>query len=202
MCTVDVRPPWSLFAVFTMLLAATGCSMKLPYHTPLPAASMRGAVQLSVEDSREEDRGGDDSHNVGVVRNGYGMPFDVDADDDRDPVDVIGDLVADSLRAAGFEVTADAAAPLLVVYFDELWCDGMMHYRVNVRLRLGLAAGPGAEYAWTLTVEHNEGTTLMASMAELDEAYEKALDAAIDDLVRAFGGADFQGVCQALAGGT
>jgi hypothetical protein len=195
------QPPWPLIAVAAVLWTASGCSMKLPYHVPDPASSTRGAVQLSVEDSREADHGGDDSHNVGIVRNGYGMPIDVDADDDRDPIVVVGQLVTDSLRAAGVEVTSDAAAPLLVVYLDEMWCDGMMHYRVNVRLRLGLAPGPGSEYVWRLTVEHNEGTTLMWSMSELDEAYEKALDAVVEDLVAAFDSGAFGGAYQALVKG-
>ncbi len=130
-----------LLPVAVVLLAAimAGCASLEIEHNPIePMPQKKGSVALEVNNVREVEKGADDEYVVGRMRNLYGMPFPLEADNSM--VEAMEALFTDALAAAGYEVVDDAPTTV-VVDINLFWMDGYMGYQIDAKLTVSTNTG-------------------------------------------------------------
>jgi hypothetical protein len=107
-----------LFALTASLLTVTGCVIgaEYDYHTLRPqlqrATPSACVIASAVQDQRVEIRTGDKEPDfVGLLRGGYGNPFDVGTASERPLAEDLSGVVGQALTRAGYRVHTVPLAP-------------------------------------------------------------------------------------------
>ena len=118
--------------------AAPKMPHKLRYKAELDHADYSRTVRLAVVDAREATRGGDEPEKLGVVRNTFGVPWELV--NKGDPVDeYVRGWLSDLLAQHGIAVLATEDQPELRVLVEQFWfAGGGTYVRLDVALRMEL----------------------------------------------------------------
>jgi hypothetical protein len=178
------------------LIALTGCAngMRLAYTKPTMAESKKGKLSVSISDQRVANRGGENPLVVGQARNAVGMPFAIKAAPNREPTQVVKELIADCLAAAGYEVVGgDADAPQLDAVLKVFWSDGYQHSRMAMVVPMELKRHETSAPIWRYTLDINTGFTWRsAGFSQFNRGFDNMLNTAKDRLIEQFQHNDFK----------
>jgi len=191
-----------VLAVVTLVWISSGCggSMKLAYQSPPRGAADKGMISVVVHDLRPPKRGGDNPYVVGTLRNAFGMPFPVKAASNREPSQVVAELISECLQAAGYRVVDQSGeVPQLSATLEQFWSDGYQHNRLWVIMPLDLRGGESSAPVWSKELKVNEGwTAKTAGFRQMNSGYNKLLETTRDELLREFNSSYFREKYQSL----
>ncbi|MGH8292701.1 MAG: hypothetical protein ACRESA_04435 [Gammaproteobacteria bacterium] len=155
---------WGLLAAVAML---TACSYAMPYESTvvLPETGDAKLAVATVDERPYVLNGKNPPEYVGIIRGGYGNPFNRDTDDGKPLADDFSASIANSLTAKGFQVitisTPPASSPaaalqilqhsgahrLILVELRDWQSDTMINPTVNCDVTLHIYDSSGRELA-------------------------------------------------------
>ncbi len=178
-------------AVLTLVFMVSACAKLTLKHTPLtPADASVGSVSLLVNNDRPKDHGAENEKHVGDLRNLYGMPIGLEAENSL--VDAVKALYTDALKNAGYLVTEDAPAQV-VVDIAIFFLDGYMGYKMEATFKVKANKGDSAVWETEITKSHGFGHM---KNQDLYDAYDKFMDMIAVEAVAAFKTPEFQAAVQ------
>jgi hypothetical protein len=165
--------------LFGALLLAAGCSGLQVKYKPSTAAAPAPttSVALQVVDGRPADKL-QNKKEVGQVRNGVGIPFGLDDQDENVVPRTVTEATNDALKLAGLGTLGGQKR--LVATVTEFWMDGFMGYKAAVTVRYALLAASG-QPLWTQEVKGAAGGTSFGSTGPNSMA-QKLFAEALTDL--------------------
>jgi hypothetical protein len=191
-----------VFAALTLIWIPSGCGggMKLAYKSPPRGVADKGMISVVVDDRRPANRGGDDPHVVGTLRNAFGMPFAVKAAPNREPSQVVAELISECLQAAGYRVVDQSAdAPRLSAALEQFWSDGYQHNRLWVVMPLDLRGNGSSAPVWSKELRVNEGwNAKTVGFRQMNSGYNRLLETTKNELLREFNSPQFREHYQSL----
>jgi uncharacterized lipoprotein YajG len=179
------------------IVLLNGCSttMKLNYTKP-PIDTMnridKGAISVIVNDRRPPEEGKNDLTRVGTIRNTFGVPFPLRADADRQPPQVIKELVSDCLKASGYEVV-ESSNNVAHLFVDLLsfWSDGYQYNKMYMSMTTELKNDPDASPLWSYELKSDAAVPWTIGYGQMDKGFTKLLEDAKKKLLAQFKSSEF-----------
>jgi hypothetical protein len=184
----------SVALILVMTFLSCSNALQLTYQKPPTAGAMKGPLYLKVDDARPADKGGDKPLTVGIVRSGFGIPYDIMAASHREPAIVAKEMISECLMSAGYQVVSDPSVPHMSAQLTSFWSDGYVHNRIVMKMPLDLKKSADTAPAWTYDLDVNTGFTPMgAGFSQFNRGYNQMLNEAKDKLLEQFKSTEFEG---------
>jgi hypothetical protein len=175
---------YSVFFLKAVLIACVmafvgGCTsgLMLQYDKPPFKDMNKGVLNVVIDDQRPPEQGGDEPLRVGTIRNAFGMPFSLNASEEREPSKVIKELVTDCLKASGYKVAEKPGSmPQMHVVLKTFWSDGYQHSRAWTSIPVALKKDGQSKPVWEHTFEANTGATWTVGAGPIEEAIDFMLE--------------------------
>ena len=184
----------ALFLLISILLS-NGCSttMKLKYTKPPINHLDNGVISVVVNDQRSPEEGKIDHTRVGTIRNTFGVPFALRADEDRQPPKVIKELVSDCLKASGYDVgESSQKAAHLNIELRSFWSDGYQYNKMYIAMLMELRKDPNAPPVWSNELKSDATVIWTMGYGQIDKGFTKLLEETKEKLMALFGSSEFQ----------
>lgn len=163
-----------------------GCVKLVVKHSALqPSSDKLGAVSLTVTNSRDKDRGGDNVKMVGRVRNLYGMPIKTEAENDI--FAAIKVAHTDALASAGYQVV-DGAPTQVIVDVKDFFMDGYMGYKIDFSASIKTVGG-ATPFETNLTDSHGFA---FKKLDDMNVAYETFMNVLTGKAVEIYRSSEFK----------
>jgi len=178
-------------APLTATDAHAGRKIRLMYEPPDAAPALGAPVVVTLEDAREEKKGGTEPNLIAQERNNLGMPVGIFSGQGGtvDPPALVADWLVDVLEAAGYaaQLDPDEALPRVHIKLLSLWGDGMpvmgvVRHSFSVAFTLEVFAAGAAEPSWQAPfVADGKSTTVFM---RFDDPFEAGFVRAFDQSSR------------------
>ena len=168
--------------------------MKLNYAKPTINSlnESRGTICVVVNDQRPPEEGKIDPTRVGTIRNTFGVPFALRADEDRQPPKVIKELISDCLKASGYDVDdSPHKAVHLNVALRSFWSDGYQYNKMYIAMLMELKNDPNAPPAWSHELKSDATVMWTMGYGQIDKGFTKLLEETKRKLMVQFGSSEF-----------
>ena len=178
-----------LLALLTVLLAglvpsSAAAKYKItlipPDQEPAPRLD-QAAVQVTFEDARADEEGGQEPALLGKVRTNVGIPMGLWADGPG-VEQVYPGLVRDALVARGHPVQRDRSLPRVHVVLHRSWIDGYQGYKVKIDLELRVLPAEGEQVLWSREFSATASGAIIFTPRELQKPYSEALDEIVGEV--------------------
>ncbi|MFN2302143.1 MAG: hypothetical protein ACK2TV_00270 [Anaerolineales bacterium] len=183
----------ALFLLISILLL-NGCSttMKLKYTKPPINKLDNGVISVVVNDQRPAEEGKIDHTRVGTIRNTFGVPFALRADENRQPPKVIKELVSDCLKASGYAVGESShKAAHLNIELRSFWSDGYQYNKMYIAILMELRRDPKAPPVWSNELKSDATVIWTMGYGQIDKGFTKLLEETKEKLMALFGSSEF-----------
>lgn len=193
-----------LVLAFAFILSGCAVGQKYQYSNvsiPLSRVSSGGSVAVGVHDVRPYVvSGGKPESFVGLLRGGFGNPFDVNTESGKPMATDMRDAIVKAMRAKGLSVTPIAISPrdetskaksalistnakkLVLVTINEWKSDTMMGTELIYDVTLAVLDGKGDQLAVNrVNGRDNLGNLGLRTHAGISAGYARKFDAMFDD---------------------
>lgn len=127
-----------LFLALLLLSFLSACIPKMDMKSDSLAKmdAQRGTVVVGeVNNKRLKDYGGQSFGRLGILRGGYGNPFDLQTQEGREINTVLREVATNVLEHSGYTVVGtDKQGARLDIDVIRFWCDGYIGYKVEANL--------------------------------------------------------------------
>ncbi len=176
----------SILTITAFAFGLNGCSITLGYTRPEIKMAGGKPIVLRVMDTRPANEGGEAPDLVGNARNSYGMPYPIEAKG-TPPLEIITDLVSDSLRSAGYDPVEEGKdLPILNVSITNMWFDGYLYYSVILDMNLELKDSSSSKIIWNTSVGSSRGTGFIWSQADIARLFSRVMNDTLKKMIDLF----------------